>query len=198
MVDIRDTLYIPGFGFVANKTRDQSLGSAEADFAALMAEAQAAREAREESEAGFFRRELTEEEIGELAEKYDPSSMTQEEYDALLEELVEKGVLKKSEMTCLGYRGMVVLGKLDGGSFHDIESWRNSLKMAVRSHTLPVDVSSLDDFGGNALAMVKSKARWELAIETNEFLSKKYDANTALLDIMRTVIAAKAMAEESI
>lgn len=200
MVDIRDALYIPGFGFSCSKTKDQSLGSAEADFAAMMAEAQAAREAREKSEAGFSRRELTEEELGELAGTYDPGNMTQEEYDALLDELVEKGVLKKSEMTCLGYRGMmaVALGQVDPDSVHDIESWRNSLKMAVRSNTLPVDVSSLDDFGGNALAMVKSRSRWELAIEYNEFLSKKYDANTALLDVMKAIVTAKAMAEESI
>ena len=198
MVDIRDTLYIPGFGFVVNKTRDQSLGSAEADFAALMEEAKAAREATKRAEEGFSRRELTEAEIGELAETYDPGNMTQEEYDALLEELVEKGVLKKSEMTCLGYRGMlaVALGQVDPDSVHDIESWRNSLKMAIRSNELPVDVSSLDNFGGNALSMVKSKARWEPAIEYNELLAKRYDANTALLNVMKAIVTARAAAEE--
>ena len=196
MTDIRDALYIPGFGFDCSRTKDQSLGSAEADFAALMERGQAAREAREASEAGFSRRELTGEELGELAEKYDPNSMTQEEYDALLEELVEKGVLKKSEMTSLGYRGMVLLGQLEPGSFHDIESWQRSMIWAVRSNPLPADVSGLDDFDGSALAMVKSRARWTLAMESNEFLAKRYDANTTLLDIMRAITMARAAAEE--
>ena len=200
MTDIRDALYIPGFGFDCSRTKDQSLGSAEADFAAMMERAQAAREARERSEAGFSRRELTGEELGELAEKYDPNSMTQEEYDALLEELVEKGVLKKSELTSLGYRGMgmVLLGQVDSGSFHDIESWRNSLKWAVRSNTIPADVSSLDDFDGNALAMAKLFSRWEPAVESNAFLAQRYDASTALLDIMKAIVIAKAMTEETV
>lgn len=200
MVDIRDALYIPGFGFDCSRTKDQSLGSAEADFAAMMERAQAAREARERSEAGFSRRELTGEELGELAEKYDPNSMTQEEYDALLEELVEKGVLKKSELTSLGYRGMgmVLLGQVDSGSFHDIESWRNSLKWAVRSNMIPADVSSLGDFDGNALAMVKLFSRWEPAVESNAFLAQRYDASTALLNIMKAIVIAKAMTEETV
>lgn len=198
MVDIRDALYIPGFGFDCSRTKDQSLGSAEADFAAMMERAQAAREARERSEAGFSRRELTGEELGELAEKYDPNSMTQEEYDALLEELVEKGVLKKSELTSLGYRGMVVLGQLDSDSFHDIESWRKSMQFAVRAHLVPADGQSLGDFGGSALAMAKLFSRWEPAVESNAFLAQRYDASTALLNVMRAIVIAKAMAEEAV
>ena len=198
MVDIRDALYIPGFGFDFSKTKDQSLGSAEADFAAMMERAQAAREAREKSEAGFSRRELTGEELGELAEKYDPNSMTQEEYDALLEELVERGVLKKSELDSLGYRGMVVLGQLDSDSFHDIESWRKSMQFAVRAHLVPADGQSLGDFDGNALAMAKLFSRWELAVESNAFLAQRYDASTALLNVMKAIVTAKAMAEEAV
>lgn len=32
MIDIKDALYIPGIGFSATRTKDQSLGSAEADL----------------------------------------------------------------------------------------------------------------------------------------------------------------------
>lgn len=197
MVDVRDALYIPGFGIDCSRTRDQSLGSAEADFAALMERAQAAREAREKSEAGFSRRELTGEELGELAEKYDPGNMTQEEYDALLEELVEKGVLKKSEMTSLGYRGMVVVGQIEG-SYHDIESWRRCAELSVRANLLPADGRCLEDFEGNALAMAKLFSRWEPAVESNAFLARRYDASTALLDIMKAIVIAKAAAKEAV
>ena len=87
MIDIKDALYIPGVGFCLNKTKDQSLGSAEADFEALMKEVQAAREKREAQEGNkeaFTRAELTEEDIKELATQYDPDNMTQEEYDSFL------------------------------------------------------------------------------------------------------------------
>lgn len=199
MVDVRDALYIPGFGIDCSRTKDQSLGSAEADFAALMERAQAAREAREASEAGFSRRELTGEELGELAEKYDPGNMTQEEYDALLEDLVEKGVLKKSEMTSLGYRGMVVVGQIEG-SYHDIESWRRCAETALRARAklLPADGRCLEDFEGNALAMAKLFSRWEPAIEFDALLAKKYDLNTVLLDVMRAIVIARAAAEEAV
>ena len=196
MTDIRDALYIPGFGFDCSRTRDQSLGSAEADFAALMERARAAREAREKSEAGFSRRELTGEELGELAGKYDPGNMIQEEYDALLEELVERGVLKKSELTSLGYRGMVVFGQVEPGGYHDLESWRRAAQWAVRAGTIPADGRCLEDFEGNALAMAKLFSRWELAVESNAFLAQRYDASTALLDVMRAIVIAKAAAEE--
>lgn len=74
------------------------------------------------------RKKLTDQELNELAGRYDPRNMTQDQYDAFLDELVEKGVLTRGDTTWLGYHGLVRLdvdmdelakqaetGKLTGG-----------------------------------------------------------------------------------
>lgn len=74
------------------------------------------------------RKKLTDRELAELADKYDPHNMTQDQYDAFLDELVEKGVLTRGDTTWLGRHGLVRLdvdmdelakqaatGKLTGG-----------------------------------------------------------------------------------
>lgn len=191
MTDIRDALYIPGVGFLANKTRDQSLGSAEADFAAFMKEVEAARQAAETGKSAgevFSRRKLTKEEIGELAEKYDPSSMTQEEYDALLDELVEKSVLQKKEMGYVGYLGLVKVGEWDILSPFP----RGGAEVYVGNMSgYPNDFSgnryNLAGYNGDALAMIMARSLWEPANDPDGSLAKSYDANKALLDALKAI-----------
>lgn len=55
------------------------------------------------------RTKLSDTDIQELAEKYDPNSMTQEQYDAFLKELVDKGVLTRDEIGYMGYKGVSVI-----------------------------------------------------------------------------------------
>lgn len=191
MVDIRDTLYIPGVGFLVNKTRDQSLGSAEADFAALMKQAEAARQAAgADKSAGeaFSRKRLTKEDAKELAEKYDPSNMTQEAYDSLLDELVEKSVLQKKEMGYVGYHGLVKVGEWDlvsplsrGGA----EVYTGG--MAGFSDDLFRSRYNLAGFGGDALAMIRARSLWEPANDADGAPTKSYDANTALLNALKAI-----------
>ena len=122
MIDIRDALYVPGFGFIVNKTKDESLGSPEADFAALMEQARAAqvkREAEEASKEPFVRAELTKEDIKELASKYDPTNMSQKEYDSFLDDLIEKGVLEKKDLSYIDYRGDLI----PNGEFVCVGHW---------------------------------------------------------------------------
>lgn len=52
------------------------------------------------------RKRLSEQEIAALAEKYDPHNMTQDQYDAFLDELVEKNVLTRSDTTWLWRGGL--------------------------------------------------------------------------------------------
>lgn len=54
------------------------------------------------------RKELTTDDIAELASKYDPKHMSQEEYDTFLEDMVERGVLREDEIRRLGYNGTIV------------------------------------------------------------------------------------------
>ena len=113
----------------------------------------------------FDRRELTKDEFAkltaELAAKYDPANMTQEEYDSLLDDFVEEGILCKNELGPLGYHGWIIVGSLaEGGT-------------GLSGGTLSVDTAtlhnnpfyqryglafSLSDTDGNALAYAKLMA----------------------------------------
>jgi hypothetical protein len=75
--------------------------------------AKAAAEAAEAAEkaantAPVPRKKLTTDDIAELASKYDPEHMSQEEYNAFLEDMVERGVLREDEIKRLGYHGVIV------------------------------------------------------------------------------------------
>lgn len=113
----------------------------------------------------FDRRELTKNEFSklatELATKYDPSNMTQEEYDSLLDDLVEEGILCKNELGPLGYHGWIIVGSLaEGGT--GLSGGTLSVDTATL-HTNPFYqryglAFSLSDTDGNALAYAKLMA----------------------------------------
>lgn len=76
----------------------------------------------------FERRELTEDELNELAaelaNKYDPTNMTREEYDSFPDDLAEQGILSKNELGPLGYHGFITVGSLaEGGTCLTGGSW---------------------------------------------------------------------------
>lgn len=188
MIDIRDALYIPGLGFSVSKTKDQSLGSAEADFAALLEEVRAAREKRQ-TEAGpqkdVTRRPLSELDIKELAARYDPTNMTQKEYDSLLEDLIGKGALTKGDMSYLDYRGdLVPNGELVCVGHWDILKdgpLRGSMGSALvwTGSTPPAPAISYRPTGANVLAWAKEMSLWKPVGASNSLL----DANNRRHDI---------------
>lgn len=59
------------------------------------------------------RSKLTDSEINELARKYDFQHMTQETYDAFLDDLVNKGLLTRAETGYFGYGGEIRLETID-------------------------------------------------------------------------------------
>ena len=109
----------------------------------------------------FERRELTKQELNELAAvlagKYDPSHMTQEEYDSFLDDLAEAGILSRNQLGQLGYHGFVVLG----ASLADMKSgWVGSCSYSENIHNNPYYqrygyAMSLSDTNGDALAYAK-------------------------------------------
>ncbi len=146
----------------------------------------------------FDRRELTKGEFSELtaelAAKYDPSNMTQEEYDSLLDDLVKERILSRNELGPLGYHGFVVVGSLaEGGT-------------GVSGGTVSVDAAtlhnnpfyqryglafSLSDTGGNALAYAKLMA---LQIPASgitagwlTFAEKRQSSFQALADVLEAM-----------
>ena len=78
--------------------------------------AQTAAEQTEAAKNAPPRTKLTDDDIKELAGKYNPGSMTRDEYDSFLEELVDKGVLTYQEIQYMGYKGMVYLDLSDHGN----------------------------------------------------------------------------------
>lgn len=113
----------------------------------------------------FDRRELTKNEFAklatELAAKYDPVNMKQEEYDSLLDDLVEEGILCKNELGPLGYHGWIIVGSLAEGG-----TGSSGGTLSVDTATLHNDpfyqryglAFSLSDTDGNALAYAKLMA----------------------------------------
>ena len=55
------------------------------------------------------RAKLSRQEIAELAGKYDPHNMTQDQYDAFLDDLIEKGALSRFDAMQLGHHGWRIL-----------------------------------------------------------------------------------------
>lgn len=89
-----------------------------------------------------IRKKLTDRELSELAGKYDPRNMTQNQYDAFLDELVEKGVLTRGDTTWLGHHGLV---RLDV----DMDELAEQLETGKLSAGGPVTVASVGN--GNEL-----------------------------------------------
>ena len=78
--------------------------------------AQTAAEQTEAAKNAPPRAKLSDEDIKALADKYNPGSMSRDEYDSFLEELVDKGVLTYQEIQYMGYKGMVYLDLSDHGN----------------------------------------------------------------------------------
>lgn len=78
--------------------------------------AQTAAEQTEAAKNAPPRAKLSDEDIKALADKYNPGSMSRDEYDSFLEELVDKGVLTHQEIQYMGYKGMVYLDLSDHGN----------------------------------------------------------------------------------
>ncbi len=178
MIDIHNALYIPGLGFSVSKTKDQSLGSPEADFAALMKEVQAAREKRnaeDTSNGQFTRAELTEEDIKELTSRYDPTNMTQKEWDSFLDALIEKGILGKQDLNYIDYRGdlipngeLVCVGHwdiLEDGPLKDC--WGGALTWTGSSAAPTISYRPAD---ANVLAWAKEMSLWKPSEGTEHWL----------------------------
>lgn len=195
MIDIRDALYVPSFGFSVTKTKDQSLGSPEADYAALMVQARAAqvkREAEEASKGKFIRAELTDEDIKELASKYAPTNMSQKEYDSFLDDLIEKGVLEKEDLKYIEYRGDLVpngeyvcVGKIDFFADNPFEGAICAQTWTGASGSVP-SISWRPE-NSDVLSWAKNMSLWKPHGNPSSLLdaeNRRYDIFTVLADTL--------------
>ena len=188
------TTYKPGegyFGYLPGSDKPAMRWGHE--FRAMMAErARAAQEQRKAEEAAaepFTRAELTQEDIKELAAKYAPDNMTQEEYDAFLGDLIEKGVMEKEDLKYIDYRGELIpngqfvsLGSADpslwenGGGFISASSWTGDSCPSYAALDVRPDTT-------NVLAWAKEMSLWKLVGSPNPAL----DANNRRYGIFNTL-----------
>ena len=146
----------------------------------------------------FERREMTQSQHNEiaarLAEKYDPSNMTQEEYDSFLDDLVEEGILSKNQLGQLGYHGMMVVGSLAEGG-----TGMNYFGASVADSNNP-DWSTyfsrygfaftLQDTKGDALAYAKLMSLWKPAAGPDgwlNFAEKQCDSFSVMANILEAM-----------
>ncbi len=195
-MDIRDmkVTYTPGSGYTGYVPGCKVTMRWGDEFIAQMKEraAQKAADPAAEVEAAAPRKKLTDSDLAELAEKYDPSKMTQEEYDSLLEDLIDMGVLKKDEVGQLGYHGCVVVGSLaEGGFGFGVGCYQIDGQSAVRD-SLSLCCMGLSDTDGDALAYAKLMGLWKPVSGSAGFLAfaeKGRDSFTALADALEAIEA---------
>ncbi len=102
------------------------------------------------------RKELSKADIAELAAKYNPNKMSQEEFDAFLEDLEKRGALSRDDMGRLGYQGAVVSQVCgDGSLFLSSGSFSIIDRKDLPGHNPFNLYHSLADAGGDVLAWAK-------------------------------------------
>ena len=137
------------------------------------------------------RRQLSAQEIADLSDKYDPSHMSQDQYDAFLDELVEKGALTPADTTWLGYHGLQRLDVDMDKMFDSLAEGR--LYSDGRGYVTSADnyipgLDSLEEAGGDLFRWLEHMlARLSLGIDpsTREGSRQKEEALNALRDIVR-------------
>ena len=140
--------FIPGAVYYLNPTTQKmELTDKTVDYDAVMKTAQEQFEELKKNPVG--QNTLTDAEIKELAQKYDPQQMTQEEYDSFIRYLEEKGVLSKLETCDIGM------------SFTRIIPGYNGLteSMGTESTQWSTKINTLADTKGNALLFAQTKSQ---------------------------------------
>lgn len=194
------TTYVPGqgyFGYLPGSDKPAMRWGRE--FRAMMAEkaAQEKRKAEEAAAEPFTRAELTQEDIKELAAKYAPDDMTQEEYDAFLDNLIEKGVLEKEDLKYIDYRGdLIPNGQLICVGSADPSLWEMGAASSVSPHWTGdfrpsyTDLDARPD-SANVLAWAKEISLWKPhgpSGSLSDAANRRYDIYTTLakaLDAMQ-------------
>ena len=140
--------FIPGAVYYLNPTTQKmELTDKTVDYDAVMKTAQEQFEELKKNPVG--QNILTDAEIKELAQKYDPQQMTQKEYDSFIRYLEEKGVLSKLETCDIGM------------SFTRIIPGYNGLTESTGTDSTQwsTKVNTLADTKGNALLFAQTKSQ---------------------------------------
>lgn len=104
------------------------------------------------------RTKLSDHEIADLASKYNPNSMTQDQYDAFLDDLIEKGALSRFDALRLGHHGCRILD-INAGSFASGGIECGSARAASVGSDKPIQ--SLADADGDLIRWLDSMLAWQ-------------------------------------
>lgn len=166
---------VPGVAYYLNPTT-KKVELTEIDYDAVTKKAQEQLEELKKNPVG--KNTLTDTEINELAQKYDPQNMTQKEYDNFIRYLEEKGVLSKLETCDIGM------------SFTRIIPGYNGLAEAVltESNQWAVRTNTLADTKGNALQFAQAKSQWQGVDYSGQIQQGAY---SKVLDILNQMNVAR-------
>lgn len=157
-------------------TKKVELSDKTIDYDAVMKKAQEQLEELKKNPVG--KNTLTDAEINELAQKYDPQNMTQKEYDNFIRYLEEKGVLSKLETCDIGM------------SFTRIIPGYNGLTESVltEGNQWAARINTLTDTKGNALQFAQAKSQWQGLGYSGQIQQGAY---SKVLDILNQMNAAR-------
>lgn len=168
---------VPGAVYYLNPTtKKMELTDKTIDYDAVMKKAQEQLEELKKNPVG--KNTLTDAEMNELAQKYDPQNMTQKEYDNFIRYLEEKGVLSKLETCDIGM------------SFTRIIPGYNGLAESVltEGNQWAARINTLTDTKGNALQFAQAKSQWQGVSYSGQIQQGAY---SKVLDILNQMNAAR-------
>ena len=168
---------VPGAVYYLNPTtKKMELTDKTIDYDAVMKKAQEQLEELKKNPVG--KNTLTDAEMNELAQKYDPQNMTQKEYDNFIRYLEEKGVLSKLETCDIGM------------SFTRMIPGYNGLTEAVLTerNQWAARINTLTDTKGNALQFAQAKSQWQGLGYAGQIQQGAY---SKVLDILNQMNAAR-------
>lgn len=164
---------VPGAAYYLNPTTKKvELTDKTIDYDAVMKKAQEQLEELKRNPVG--KNTLTDAEINELAQEYDPQNMTQKEYDNFIRYLEEKGVLSKLETCDIGM------------SFTRIIPGYNGLTESVltEGNQWAARINTLTDTKGNALQFAQAKSQWQGVGYSGQIQQGAYSKVLDILDQM--------------
>lgn len=163
-------MYIPAM------FKDQTTGQWETrqlNWTELMEKAKVTRDA-ELQKLAAAKQSLTPAEVNDLAEqlykKYDPQSMTQEEYNCFIDDLINGGALNRAEASGMSGRYGIEVDPSAPGGLQEIHAQEDL-------------ICSLSDAKGNAMQFLSALARWDKgSLRANEAYSNAAQKAVAVLD----------------
>lgn len=179
--------FIPGAVYYLNPTTQKmELTDKTVDYDAVMKTAQEQFEELKKNPVG--QNTLTDAEIKELAQKYDPQQMTQKEYDSFIRYLEEKGVLSKLETCDIGM------------SFTRIIPGYNRLteSMGTDSTQWITKTNTLADTKGNALLFAQTKSQLQGLGYAGQIQQGAYSKVSDILNQMNAARGGTASSQRSL